>query len=366
MAIRGGGSRTQNSRLLKSIHAICAITGIVSLLSSQSNLRWSLTEKLPIPTIQLFDSESFPIRASLLQVVDTAAEKSCPQGLHFVNDTRSFSYAGETNSNIPRIVHVTSRSRCMTKEFHDNVDKWRFPGYSLLFHNDQAVDSLINRHWPEFPELQKAAHCLLSGAGKADLWRALVLYEYGGIYTDIDNAPTSLFVEEISSVLEQSEAYFVIEQGGWLSQYFMAATPRHPLLWLVIHKIIQRLYSLNDVDNQYVPRSSGPGALKYAFIAFMNDQGPNIYEGAGDCNKNRSYKYGHVTAGNYTGWDNWTVTAVGDRSRSNDYVVREIVKSKKAQYSQMNMTHFTDERKGKQQDLESCFRRIYGREAVGR
>ena len=93
---RGGGSRTQNSRLLNSIHAICAITGIVSCLillhlegggdsytnvdlqgfhsSHQSNLRRSMNEKPPIPTIQLSDAE-------ILSVTQLSEEKAV-RGTH--------------------------------------------------------------------------------------------------------------------------------------------------------------------------------------------------------------------------------------------------------------------------------------------
>ena len=139
----------------------------------------------------------------------------------------------------------------------------------------------------------------------------------------------------------------------------MAAMAHHPLFYLVIHKIIQRMYTLNDVDHQYVPRASGPGPLKYAFIAFMNDQGGNFYEGFGDCNSKRNFLYGHVTAGKYTGWDNRTVTVVGEKTLSNAYVQREVVKTKGESYHRMNMTHFSEERN---EEVETCFRRIYLRD----
>ena len=160
----------------------------------------------------------------------------------------------------------------------------------------------------------------------------------------------------------------MVEQGGWLSQYFMASLPNHPLMYLLISKIVQRLYSLNQVDNQYVPRSTGPGALKYAFIAFMNDQGDNIYEGMRACNGDRKYKYGTVTEGKYTGWDNRTVTVVGEsgRANSNDYVIRSAVKKKGSAYAQMGVDHFSTQMERIQDaSTDSCFRRIYERERLG-
>ncbi len=72
-------------------------------------------------------------------------------------------------------------------------------------------------------------HCHVSEAVKADLWRALVLWEYGGIYTDIDNAPTDEFKAR-NYIGDEDQAFFVIE-GAFLSQYFYAAKPRHPMMY---------------------------------------------------------------------------------------------------------------------------------------
>ncbi len=299
---------------------------------------------------------------TLLDFVDAGPETDCPDGLFLANDTRLFDEPTLHTSNIPKVIHVTSKSRCMTKDFLDNLDLWRLPGYSVLVHNDAAVDAFLQRYWPEFPELPKAVHCLLSGAGKADLWRALMLWEYGGVYTDIDGAPNQRF-ENGNVIADIDESFFVVEKGGWLSQYFMSAMPHHPLMYLLVSKTIQRLYTLNDVDSQYVPRTTGPGPLKYAFIAFMNDQGNNIYEGVGDCNSKRNFKYGHVTAGRYTGWDNRTVTVVGEKGRSDAYVKRYSIKTKMSSFHLMNMTHFSEkETRLSPQEVETCFRRIYVRD----
>jgi mannosyltransferase OCH1-like enzyme len=108
-------------------------------------------------------------------------EEICPKGLVRVPDNRRdlilFNDWQKKMSvrRIPKIVHLTARSRCMPPIFSHNIDHWRFEHYTVLVHDDESVERLMGQFFPEFPELQKAAHCLLSGAGKADLWRALVL-----------------------------------------------------------------------------------------------------------------------------------------------------------------------------------------------
>ena len=69
------------------------------------------------------------------------------------------------------VVYMTSRSRCMTPAFAENADKWRFKSHSLFLHDDDAVDRLIKRDWPEFPQLQNALEGMFPGAAIADMWR---------------------------------------------------------------------------------------------------------------------------------------------------------------------------------------------------
>ena len=85
--------------------------------------------------------------------------------------------------------------------------------------DDAAVDRLFDRDWPE------SLSCILTGAGKADLWRYLLLWEYGGIYTDIDNAPGDLFLNG-TVISDEMDSFFEQELGGFPSQYFLAGTCR--------------------------------------------------------------------------------------------------------------------------------------------
>jgi mannosyltransferase OCH1-like enzyme len=85
---------------------------------------------------------------------------------------------------IPKLIHMTGKSRCITEMVRANLKYWEaLPGYTIYFHDDAAVDRLLSKYWPHFPHLSLAQHCSISGAAKADIWRYLVLWEYGGLYT---------------------------------------------------------------------------------------------------------------------------------------------------------------------------------------
>jgi hypothetical protein len=266
---------------------------------------------------------------------------------------------------IPKIIHMTSKSRCLTPGFVTNVQTWQFPDHSFYFHDDQAVERLLlGKAWLDFPHIPLALKCLRSGAAKADLWRYLILWEYGGIYTDLDNTPgKDFFVPHVQSrdvnsgnitttstatnvdasssssslsssfykpivIQDDDDAFFVVEQLGVLSQYFMAASPHHPLLYLAVQTTLLRLLEVPHVGAQYIPQVTGPGALKMAFKYFMRTP---------DTDKN-----GRVRQGIYVGVGNRTVTVLGHKDTgSHNYIQRATMVGKAGQYKQMNMKHYS-------------------------
>ena len=183
------------------------------------------------------------------------------------------------NRKIPRIIHMTSKSRCMHNNFVDNINKWKFTNYSFYFHNDAAMNQLLQtKYWPEFPNLQLMQHCTLAGAQKADLWRLLILWEYGGIYTDIDNAPGPAF-QNGTAITDDDDSFFVIERIGTLSQYFMAASPKHPLIHIAITETLKRILEVTSIGAQNVAWVSGPEAIRQSMIIFMRSEGrPDQYQ----------------------------------------------------------------------------------------
>lgn len=130
------------------------------------------------------------------------------------------------NRRIPRIVHQTSKSRCVTTKLLDVIQNWYLgDDWAHYFHSDEAVDRLLQQDWPEFPHLPAVVACVEGkGTLKADLWRYLVLWEYGGVYADIDTKPNKL---NATTITAEDDGFFLVEMYHLLSQYFMATSPRH-------------------------------------------------------------------------------------------------------------------------------------------
>jgi hypothetical protein len=194
----------------------------------------------------------------------------------------------------------------------------------------------------------------------------------------MDNAPGAQFVQTYSSVTTANsttttntagQAFFVVEEAGYLSQYFMASTPGHGLLKLYVEHCIRRLLELTDVDAQYVPFVTGPGALKAAFAEFLaHQQPPPPHHATTTTTTAMNTPGGKVKAGVYTGGyhhytDNnkttWTVTVAGKRSAPNAIVRRNVIYKKRNLYPHMNMTHFSRSAATSNHTNETCLDRIY-------
>jgi Glycosyltransferase sugar-binding region containing DXD motif len=235
----------------------------------------------------------------------------CKEGLLPVYDTLLDPKLAFQDRKIPRIVHLTARSRCMHPDVASNIDTWRLPGHSLFLHDDDAMDELLYRHWPEFPQLKYVLKCLIhGGAAKADIWRVLVLWEYGGIYADVDSRPNAF---NATTITTDDDAFFVIENEikiGMPSQWFMAASPRHPMMYTTMQVILANLINLKDVGDFPIVWTTGPGAVNDAFRRFL---GRNMSP---------------LVAGTYMGPHDRSVTIAGSvDADQNDYVIKNIYMS---------------------------------------
>jgi mannosyltransferase OCH1-like enzyme len=358
-----GSDMTQlstESLMLQSAMSITNATDTTAANSSTTEASPQSIQHRPIPLTELVATNEILEckRKRFQRVSDVVLDTSLAYAIDDA-DTNNHNHTRQSQSQrkIPRIVHTTSKSRCMPTAFIDNLRPWQnLADHSFFFHDDDAVDRLLQLDWPEFPQLRKALQCSISGAAKADLWRALVLWEYGGIYTDVDNAPKAF---NATTILASDDAFFVVENMGIPSQFFFAASPRHPLVYLLVTAIMHRLYDLPDFYNQYVPYVTGPGALKIAVQHFMKAHPPHVPPGTVRLPEQRS-SLNKVPAGIYNGLGNRTMTVVGTKKRPDFYIIRNAVGNKQQLFRDMGMKHFSKvQRKATN---ESCWRQLYSTE----
>ena len=319
------------------------------------------------------DDDVIPL--PLLAGSSAAANMTCPRGLVPVPDVvlpRAVTHP--PSRRVPRVVHVTSRSRCVTPAVREHVEQWRrTANHSFFFHDDAAVRRLLGQAWvdvafrtgrgenetcpgsatppsarvgreapfarregcswnkaylPGRPPSEVALKCTTTGATLADLWRYAVLYRYGGIYTDLDNSKGSSWRDDL--VRDDDDFVGTVELLGIIGQYWLASSPGHPFLRHTMDDALSHLRASPNVMDNVPARTTGPGAAKRGFC-FFRRAGVVDY-GSG----------GHLTNRTYVGEQNRSIRMIGSRERSHQYVSRSGLwrKAKGDYYRALNMTHF--------------------------
>lgn len=185
----------------------------------------------------------------------------------------------ETSRQIPKILHFSMKSRCLPQDLNRNMNRWieQFPSYSVFFHDDEAVARLINLDWREFPKLHTAMNCVLyKGAMTIDIWRVLVLFTYGGVYSDIDNWPADTVDEHL--IPESVSAFFFSDPWNRPSQWFMATEKAHPMLYLGLRMIIENVLNLEMIGHPKVVFVTGPHVMGYAYKHWLLPESVKMLE----------------------------------------------------------------------------------------
>jgi Glycosyltransferase sugar-binding region containing DXD motif len=283
-------------------------------------------------------------RRPTLDEITASNATACPPGLVYLSNHVPRDGDGRTSNAgmpppkptaIPRIVHQTSKSRCVTQEMADAAAKWKFDNWSYYFYDDEAVGRLIASEADSFPQIDALFRtCMPHGALKSDVFRYLVLHRHGGIYADLDSGPNAL--DPKVHLPDTVDAFFVVELYGMLSQYFMVSSPKHPLMWYAVRHSLANLVQERDTGRIAVAMKTGPHALHNAFALFRQDVGAEVPH-----SQSRS-----IRAGVYAGTRNRSITVHGVAENSNELVVRDVFHgTKKRHYKMMNMTHFRDDYK---------------------
>lgn len=247
------------------------------------------------------------------------------------------SEASSEERKIPKIVHQTAKSRCVTPAFAKLTQTWKFDGYEYYFHDDDAITKLFQEmEFPEFPHLKVVLrNCVTNGTLKADLYRYLILWIYGGIYADFDSSPNFKEFSPSTTISPSDDGFFVVEQYHILSQWFMAVSPRHPLMYYAIQHSLLNLMQAEDTIRIGAHVKTGPHALHRAYIDFRKDAGV-IVDKLGTGSK-------PVWSGTFAGTNNRSVTVVGKGENENQYITRLAINPsiRKRDYRKMGMVHFS-------------------------
>ncbi len=151
-----------------------------------------------------------------------------------------------------------------------NAHKWHLlnPEYDYYFYSDNDILQYLDGHTcHDFDftadQLKTAYHKIKPGAGKADLFRFLVIYDGGGCYFDLDTtcrAPLQDYLGPDDEVLSG-----IGRIRGDFHQYGLIYTAKHPIMKRALELAVQNILSETFIDNErYLEYLCGPPCLDLA------------------------------------------------------------------------------------------------------
>jgi hypothetical protein len=112
------------------------------------------------------------------------------------------------------------------------------------------------------------------GAIKIDIWRVLVLYKYGGIYSDTDIGPGAMLTED--TIQADDTAFFLSDAWNRPSQWMQGMEAKSPIAYFTMLEILTRVLALSDISSIKPVFLTGPDALKHGYGRALNWQNGNF------------------------------------------------------------------------------------------
>lgn len=157
------------------------------------------------------------------------------------------------------------------------------PEYSYTLFDDFDCETMLQSLSTHDPRFLQAYFRLKPGAFRADLWRYIMLYYYGGVYLDVDfhaYVPLRELIEPTDDLVSAKDR----PQAG-IYQAFLACRPHHPAMWRVIELTLDNILHQRPYHDKLAvtgPIACGMGFNLYrgqaplaSFIAGENAMGPD-------------------------------------------------------------------------------------------
>ncbi|KAK0613911.1 nucleotide-diphospho-sugar transferase [Immersiella caudata] len=188
------------------------------------------------------------------------------------------------------------------------------PGYTYTLVGTPEAEIFLAEHFSDRPDIVATYHALSNYGSRSDMLRYLLLYVYGGIYSDIDTRPvippdTWLPADRRRDVnlivaLENDEAVdpnpkdFVYPVQ--FCQWTVAAAPNHTIFQRMINRMLTSLQDLADRQHTTLDKvkfsdfdvvnTTGPVAWTEVMLGLLKDMNPK-FDSYGDLVNTKTTKY---------------------------------------------------------------------------
>eukprot|EP00038_Savillea_parva_P004104 m.134137 g.134137 ORF g.134137 m.134137 type:complete len:345 (+) comp11376_c0_seq6:313-1347(+) len=133
---------------------------------------------------------------------------------------------------IPKIIHQTYKSTDLPPAWKSAPAMWRetHPDWKYMFWTDEKNRELIATKFPWFLDTFDG---YVNPIQRADAVRYFILYEYGGVYADMDLFP----LRSLEPMLRNSEAMLSETPNVGLTNAFMSSTAKNDFFKFVIDEL---------------------------------------------------------------------------------------------------------------------------------
>ena len=197
---------------------------------------------------------------------------------------------------IPKNIFQTIRNKNnINYDIKENIEYLRRtnPTYNYFLYDDNdCIDFIKNNYDKEILDVYLTINPKY-GPAKADLFRYLLMYKYGGIYLDIKSSCDVPF----SQIINDNDRYILThwsERGGHRSsellnnfygefqQWHIICVPNHPFLKKVIDNVVQNIknYDINKygVGKKMVLNVTGPIAYTKSITPLLDENNHTLYK----------------------------------------------------------------------------------------
>ncbi|OTA08363.1 GT alpha-1,6-mannosyltransferase [Trichoderma parareesei] len=212
-------------------------------------------------------------------------------------DKLAYAYEYDIESKFPAYIWQTWRKTPSEGdfEFREQEASWSIehPGFIHEVITDSVADTLLQLLYGSIPEVLEAYHALPLPVLKADLFRYLILYARGGIYSDIDTYAIRSALEWIPPQIPKETVGLVIgieadpdrpDWADWYSrriqfcQWTIQSKPGHPVLRDIISRItnqtleMKKSGKLSAFQGNRVVDLTGPAVWTDTIMDYFNDE----------------------------------------------------------------------------------------------
>ena len=172
----------------------------------------------------------------------------------------------DQNIRIPKVIYQTWKKK--GSDLHPVLQSVQHqilqlnPEYEYRFFDDDDIMRFVQQ---EYDDRVYRAFCRLRvGAARADFWRYLVLYRWGGVYLDMD----STLLRPLRELIRDGDRCIISREGNpnVFLQWMLVFESGHPILKTCIDLCVQNIEGRFDGD---VFSLTGPGVFTNAVLQFL-------------------------------------------------------------------------------------------------